>query len=79
MPSSVHEYRGYRIAIYSPNWHYAVVTPPGSNRVIEFGNERPTSSVVEGPDTCLIRAKAVIDGMTERHQADSLSLVVEPP
>ncbi len=58
MPSSVHEYREYRIAIYSPLWHYAVVTPAGSNRVIEFGNDEPTSSVDEGPDVCLTRARA---------------------
>ncbi|MGF9565081.1 hypothetical protein AAIH70_16325 [Neorhizobium sp. BT27B] len=68
MPSSVHEYRGYRIAIYSPSWHFAVVTPPGSNRVIVFGNEKPTASVVEGSEACLTRAEAVVDGMIERKQ-----------
>jgi len=68
MPSSVHEYREYRIAIYSPLWHYAVVTPPGSNRVIEFGNDVPTASVVEGPDVCLARARAVVDQLVETAQ-----------
>jgi hypothetical protein len=62
--------RRYRIAIYSPNWHYAVVTPPGRNRVIEFDEEKPTVSVVAGPDICLSRAKAFIDGMIKKHKAD---------
>lgn len=63
MPSRVEHYRGYRIAIYSPTGHFAVVTPPGSNAVIEFGAQRPASSVVEGSDVCLDRAKAAVDSI----------------
>ena len=60
MPSMVREYRQYRIAIYSPSDHLAVVTPPGGNSVIKF--ESPArSSVVEGPLVCLDRAQALID------------------
>jgi hypothetical protein len=55
MPSLVREYQGYRIAIYSPISHFAVITPPGSNRIIE----QPRATVVEGPLVCLDRAKAL--------------------
>lgn len=61
MPSLVWEYRGYRIAIYSPISHFAVITPPGSNRIIDLGNRQPRATVVEGPLVCLERAKAAID------------------
>lgn len=64
MPSMVHEFRGYRIAIYSPNSHFAVVTPPGSNNVIRFGSKKPTSTVVEGPLVCVERAKALIEKLS---------------
>jgi hypothetical protein len=30
--------RTYRIAIYSPSPHFAVITPPGSNAVISLGD-----------------------------------------
>jgi hypothetical protein len=60
MPSRVEEHRGYRIAIYSPLNHYAVVTPPGGNAVIDFGKPA-VATVVEGADVCLVRAKTLID------------------
>ena len=63
MPSLVREYRGHRIAIYSPSDHFAVVTPPGGNRVIDFKGRQARSSVVEGPLVCLDRAQALIDGL----------------
>jgi hypothetical protein len=62
MPARIEEYKGYRIAIYSPMDNYAVITAPGENAVIDFGPATPRSSVVEGPIVCLERAKAAIDG-----------------
>jgi len=66
MPSAVESYKGYRIAVYSPLGYYAVVTPPGGNAVIHFGNRRPTATIVEGADICLERAKALVDGLTDQ-------------
>lgn len=63
MASTVAYYREYRIAIYSPGGHFAVITPPRSNAVINFGSKRPKSSVVEGPEICIQRAKIMIDDM----------------
>jgi hypothetical protein len=63
MPSMVREYRQYRIAIYSPSDHFAVVTPPGGNSVIKFDGPA-RSGVVEGPLVCLARAQALIDGLS---------------
>ncbi|WP_149342778.1 hypothetical protein [Neorhizobium sp. P12A] len=63
MPSQVHHHRGYRIAIYSPTDNYAVITPPGSNAVIDFKERQPQSTVVEGPNVCLERAIDLIDSL----------------
>ncbi|TCV67375.1 hypothetical protein EDE09_11334 [Neorhizobium sp. S3-V5DH] len=41
MPAMVREHRGYRIAIYSPSSHFAVVTAPGSNRVLDLQEKSP--------------------------------------
>lgn len=60
MPSMVREHQGYRIAIYSPLSHCAVITPPGSNRVIELGDRKPRATVAEGPLVCLERAEATV-------------------
>jgi len=65
MSSMVREYHQYRIAIYSPSDHFAVVTPPGGNSVIDFKGRQARSSVVEGPLVCLDRAQALIDGLTD--------------
>lgn len=61
MPSMVHEYKGYRIAIYSPLSHFSVVTPPGCNSVIDVKDRQPRASIVEGPLLCLDRAQALVD------------------
>ncbi len=53
MPKRVEEYKGYRIAIYTPQDHYAVVTAPGRNAVIDFRSRRPTSTSQEGADACV--------------------------
>ncbi|TWF49494.1 hypothetical protein [Neorhizobium alkalisoli] len=63
MPSIVHEYKGYRIAIYSPSGHFAVICPPGSNRVIDFKERQPRATVVEGPLVCLERAQALVESL----------------
>lgn len=63
MPATVREYKGYRIAIYSPNLHFAVITGPGSNRVIDFQENQPRSTVVEGPLVCLDRAESLVDAL----------------
>jgi len=65
MPATVREYKGYRIAIYSPSSHFAVITAPGSNRVIDFRKRQPRSTVVEGPLVCLDRAEALVDALIE--------------
>jgi hypothetical protein len=46
MPSRIEIYRGYRVAVYSPIAHFAVLTPPGSNAVIDLGTRQPRSNVV---------------------------------
>lgn len=61
MPAYLEEYKGYRITIYSPNDHYAVVTPPGSNAIMDFGDRQPRAKATEGLQVCLDRAKALID------------------
>jgi hypothetical protein len=63
MPAMVREFQGYRIAIYSPLDHFAVITPPGCNRVIDFKEAQPRSTVVEGLLVCLARAEALIQGL----------------
>ncbi len=63
MPAMVREYKGYRVAIYSPSSHFAVITPPGSNRFIDLQEKQPRSTVVEGPLVCLDRAEAVVDAL----------------
>lgn len=63
MPATVHEYKGYRIAIYSPSSHFAVITAPGSNRVLDLQENQLRATVVEGPLVCLDRAKAVVDDL----------------
>ena len=65
MPKFVGHHRGYRIAIYSPNDHYAVVTSPGSNAVLQLGEQVPRATVVEGLATCLERARQLIDGLVQ--------------
>lgn len=64
MPSLVREYRGHRIAIYSPSDHFAVVTPPGGNGVMDFKGREARSSIAEGPLVWLDRAQALIDGLS---------------
>ncbi len=64
MPAHVEEYRGYRIAIYSPGDHYAVMTPPGSNSVMDLRDRIPRSTAAEGRELCLERAKALVDELT---------------
>ncbi|TWF43354.1 hypothetical protein [Neorhizobium alkalisoli] len=63
MPRILHEYKGYRRAIYSPNDHFAVICPPGSNRVIDLKERQPRATVVEGPLVCLERAQALVEGL----------------
>jgi len=65
MPSAVRDFRGYRIAIYSPSGHFAVITPPGSNRVIDLGEKQPRATIVEGPLVCLSRAEELIETLLE--------------
>jgi len=60
LPSMVREFSGYRISIYSPNDHFAVITGPGSNAVIELKENQPRSTVVEGAYLCLNRAEELI-------------------
>jgi hypothetical protein len=64
VPQYVEEFKGYRIAIYSPLDHYAVITPPGGNAVIDFGDRRPTATASEGMAVCLERAKSLLDQLT---------------
>lgn len=71
MPSLAREYRGYRIAIYSPISHFAVITPLGSNRIIDLGDRQPRATGVEGPLVCLDRAKAVVDGRVAKSAASA--------
>jgi hypothetical protein len=56
----VREFAGYRISIYSPNDHFAVITGPGSNAVIDLKQNQPRSTVVEGASVCLDRAEKLI-------------------
>lgn len=63
MPAMVREYKGYRIAIYSPSSQFAVITAPGSNRVIDLQEKQPRSTVVEGPLVCLDRAETLVDAL----------------
>jgi hypothetical protein len=65
VPKFVDHHRGYRIAIYSPNDHYAVITPPGSNAVLQLGEQVPRATVVEGLATCLERARQLIGGLVQ--------------
>ena len=69
MPARVHEYKGYRIAIYSPNSHFAAITAPGSNQVMDLQEKQPRSTVVEGPHVCLGRAEALVDALTAGEQS----------
>jgi hypothetical protein len=68
MPSMVHEFRGYRIAIYSPNSHVAVITSPGSNQVIHLGEDEPRATIVEGSLVCLERAKALVERLAAERE-----------
>jgi hypothetical protein len=61
MPKHQEEYKGYRIVIYSPLDHKAVIMPPGRNAVMDFGDRQPSATVVEGLEVCLQRAKSLID------------------
>ncbi|WP_105430247.1 hypothetical protein [Neorhizobium sp. T6_25] len=65
MPKFVDHHRGYRIAIYSPNDHYAVITPPGGNAVLQLREQVPRATLVEGLATCLERARQLIDGLVQ--------------
>jgi len=56
----VRDFNGYRISIYSPNDHFAVITGPGSNAVIDWRENQPRSTVVEGAAVCLDRAEKLI-------------------
>lgn len=71
MPSLVRESQGCCIAIYSPISHFAVITPPGSNRVLNLRDQQPRATVVEGPLVCLDPAKAVVDGMVAESAAST--------
>jgi hypothetical protein len=61
----VREFKGHRIAVYSPSSHFAVITAPGSNRVVDLQEKQPRSTVVEGPLVCLDRAEALVDALIE--------------
>ncbi len=63
MPAMVREYNGYRIAIYSPSSHFALITAPGSNRVLDLQEKQPRSTVVEGPLVCMDRAKTLVEDL----------------
>ncbi len=63
MPAMVREYKGYRVAIYSPSSHFAVITAPGSNRVLDLQEKQPRSTVIGGPLVCLDRAKGLVDDL----------------
>jgi hypothetical protein len=63
MPAFVREFKGYRIAIYSPSSHFAVITGPGSNRVLDLQEKQPRSTAVEGPLVCLDRAESLVDAL----------------
>ena len=65
MPSHIERYRDYRLAVYSPGGHFAVITAPGSNAVLDLRERQPRSTVVEGVDTCLERAKTLVDRLIE--------------
>ncbi|WP_037087167.1 hypothetical protein [Neorhizobium vignae] len=65
MPTFVDHHRDYRIAIYSPNDRYAVITSPGSNAVLKLGEQVPRATVVEGLGICLERARQLIDGLVQ--------------
>ncbi len=49
--------------MYSPSSHFAVITAPGSNRVLDLQEKQPRWTVVEGPRVCLDRAKALVDDL----------------
>jgi hypothetical protein len=65
MPAMVRDYRGYRIAIYSQSSHFAVITAPGSNRVLALGDREPRSTIVEGPLVCFDRAKVLVESFLD--------------
>ncbi|WP_430253240.1 hypothetical protein [Neorhizobium sp. DAR64872/K0K18] len=44
------------------NDHFAVITPSGSKRVIDFKQVQPRSKVVEGAAVWLDRPKDLVDG-----------------
>lgn len=71
MPSMVCESDGYRIAIYSPGGHFAVITAPASNRVLDLKEKQPRSTVVEGPLVCLQRAEALVRILAETAAVES--------
>ena len=48
------------------NDHFAVITPSGSKRVIDFKQAQPRSKVVEGAAVCLDRSKDLVDALPER-------------
>lgn len=60
MPTIVREFEGYRVAIYSPGSRFAVITPPGSDRVIDLKERQPRATVVEGPLPRLERAEVLV-------------------
>ncbi|PWE54426.1 hypothetical protein DEM27_20160 [Metarhizobium album] len=71
MPSMVREFEGYRIAIYSPGGHFAVITAPANNRVLDLKEKQPRSTVVEGPLVCLQRAEALVQILAQTAAAES--------
>jgi len=48
------------------NDHFAVITPSGSKRVIDFKQVQPRSKVVEGAAVWLDRPKDLVDVLPER-------------
>jgi hypothetical protein len=56
----VREFERYRVAVYSPSSHFAVITPLGSNRVIDLKERQPRATVGKGPLACLERAEALV-------------------
>jgi hypothetical protein len=65
LPAAVTYHQGYRIAVYSPNDHFAVITAPGSNAVLQLGDRSPRATIVEGSTVCLDRALKLIEELSQ--------------
>jgi hypothetical protein len=56
------------------NDHFAAVTRPGSDRVIDVKQAQPRSKVVEGALVCLDRSKVLVDALPERDWSSAFPL-----